>query len=321
MHGLEGAQRERDPLDALDVSDSHGGMAVNSGVGVKSGLGTGVPKHVRSSEVSSVLHVCTRRRMGRMMVFTVHLDRFGNNIYFRVVMLDTTTKSESHLTILAHATQRILDHLRLNREMIEQRKAEIGKVIVDNIYMVRHKTAGNDALAEELDGIELCEGEDIDYRLRFRDIISETSTADMPSAVAQLEAARETIRDSTALVTVSASKKALAEAVDETMLVWREERWDSGRKVIIAFYGETTKEDIMQYSHNFRIRVSDHATLNVLATRDVHEDDLEPTLFQKGLTDFLSATKTEELCKEVVGWVALRTHGDEVLGIDLDPSR
>merc|ERR1719291_1344101 len=69
----------------------------------------------------AILHMCTRRKLGRMMVFTIYRDLIAGNIYLRVVMHDPVSKKDSHLTLLHYTTQRLLNILRINRDMLEER--------------------------------------------------------------------------------------------------------------------------------------------------------------------------------------------------------
>jgi len=142
------------------------------------------------------MYMCTRRKAGRMMVFTVFRDIVSHNMYLRVVMHDTSSQRDSHLTLLHFTTQRLLSILHINRDMLEecrtiepdrvkqerqQLRADLGKMIVDALYLVWAQ--GTENQGEELDHLELPEEEEIDYELRMRDIMD-------PANAAQLSARR-----------------------------------------------------------------------------------------------------------------------------------
>merc|ERR1719463_525740 len=86
------------------------------------------------------------------MVFTTYRDMIGQNMYLRVVMHDPVQNKQQHLTLLQYTTQRLLNLLRINRDMIEETydnmtnndnrdykklRLELGKLIVDHLYLRR----------------------------------------------------------------------------------------------------------------------------------------------------------------------------------------
>merc|ERR1719191_28621 len=184
--GDEKSERRRQ-LD--DLTHQEG---VKKKVGVESGEGPGLPSEAAqgSNEVvdTSVVHMCTRNKMGRMMVFTLYKDKIGQNLYLRLVMLDPVTRRESHLTILSYTTQRFLDHLRINRDLIEDNREELGKLVVDNCYLV--KPAENTRDQEVLDHLEVPEDEDIEYEMRLKDVVDTTSSTDLTTKKKLLLSAR-----------------------------------------------------------------------------------------------------------------------------------
>jgi len=74
-------------------------------------------------------------------------------------------------------------------------------------------------------------------------------------------------------------------------MVLKDEKFVNGRRLLIAFYRETTKEDTIQYSHNIRVQVADAQTLEVLAWADFHEDTLEPLMARRNKRGLMSATR------------------------------
>lgn len=88
-----------------------------------------------------------------------------------------------------------------------------------------------------------------------------------------------------------------------------------GRRVFIAFYNETTKEDTIHFSHNIRIAVADLQSLDILALQDFHEDTLEPLCARRGKRHLLSATREQELVRELCDYMALQHVGQQITGI------
>merc|ERR550532_3106127 len=80
----------------------------------------------------------------------------------------------------------------------------------------------------------------------------------------------------------------------EDNLLYKAEKEVSGRRVLITFYNETTKEDILNYSHNIRIVVACVQTLDVLVTQDFHEDTLELICARRGKRHLMSAASEQD---------------------------
>eukprot|EP00746_Dinoflagellata_sp_MGD_P161943 gnl/MRDRNA2_/MRDRNA2_89295_c0_seq1.p1 gnl/MRDRNA2_/MRDRNA2_89295_c0~~gnl/MRDRNA2_/MRDRNA2_89295_c0_seq1.p1 ORF type:complete len:1661 (-),score=392.23 gnl/MRDRNA2_/MRDRNA2_89295_c0_seq1:298-5280(-) len=335
--GDEKSERRRQ-LD--DLTHQEG---VKKKVGVESGDGPGLPESAaKGNEVveTSVVHMCTRNKMGRMMVFTLYKDKIGQNLYLRLVMLDPVTRRESHLTILSYTTQRFLDHLRINRDLIEVNREELGKLVVDNCYLV--KPSENTRDQEVLDHIEVPEDEDVDYELRLKDVVDTTSSTDLttkkklllsartPKAV-ESDSAASTGKESLSLSKSSAAPaktpldaaehgepKSLLE-MSEEHLVHRDQKFVNGRRVLIAFYSETTKEDMINFSHNIRIQVADAQSLDILVVQDVHEDTIEPMLARIQKRHLISATREKELVQEMSQLMTLQYVGQTITGISFQP--
>jgi hypothetical protein len=168
-------------------------------LGVESGQGPGGPRDGgRRPEADeavdvSIIHMCTRRKLGRMMVFTVYRDVIAHNMYIRVVMHDPVTQKDSHLTLLHYTTQRLLSILRINRDMLEERReyesdnakqerqelrAEMGKLIVSHLYVQR--LGDKEGLSGEvLDNLEIAEDEELEYELCMRDIMDPSNSSEL----------------------------------------------------------------------------------------------------------------------------------------------
>jgi hypothetical protein len=318
---------------------------VKKKVGVESGDGPGLPSEAAQggNEVvdTSVVHMCTRNKMGRMMVFTLYKDKIGQNLYLRLVMLDPVTRRESHLTILSYTTQRFLDHLRINRDLIDVNREELGKLVVDNCYLV--KPAENARDQEILDHFEVPEDEDVDYELRLRDVVDTTSSTDLTTKKKLLLSARtpkavegdggaapvSRALASTAGATAPLPKTPLDKEehgepksllnMSEEHLVHRDQKFVNGRRVLIAFYSETTKEDMINYSHNIRIQVADAQSLDILVVQDVHEDTIEPMLARIQKRHLMSATREKELVQEMSQLMTLLYSGQNITGISFQP--
>jgi hypothetical protein len=323
---------------------------VKKKVGVESGDGPGLPSEAAQggSEVvdTSVVHMCTRNKMGRMMVFTLYKDKIGQNLYLRLVMLDPVTRRESHLTILSYTTQRFLDHLRINRDLIDVNREELGKLVVDNCYLV--KPAENARDQEVLDLLEVPEDEDVEYELRLKDVVDTTSSTDLTTKKKLLLSARTPKAvegDSTQVVVPAtgrtASKGKTGEAagsgprtplevsehgepktlldMSEEHLVHRDQKFVNGRRVLIAFYSETTKEDMINFSHNIRIQVADAQSLDILVVQDVHEDTILPLLARISKRHLISATREKELVQEMSNLMTLQYSGQTITGISFQP--
>jgi len=336
--GDEKSERRRQ-LD--DLTHQEG---VKKKVGVESGDGPGLPESAAmSNEIveTSVVHMCTRNKMGRMMVFTLYKDKIGQNLYLRLVMLDPVTRRESHLTILSYTTQRFLDHLRINRDLIDVNREELGKLVVDNCYLV--KPAENTRDQEVLDHIEVPEDEDVDYELRLKDVVDTTSSTDLTTKKKLLLSARtpkavegDTLKPAdsrglskSSVVGAATPKTPLDTAehgepkslleMSEEHLVHRDQKFVNGRRVLIAFYSETTKEDMINYSHNIRIQVADAQSLDILVVQDVHEDTIEPLVSRIQKRHLMSATREKELVEEMSQMMTLQYSGQTITGITFQP--
>lgn len=174
-------RRKLDEIDAPPASGSAGRVGVEHGPGVGGPAEAGGEAH-EAVDVA-VLHICTRMKLGRMMVFTIYRDMIDHNMYLRVVMHDPVAQKDCHLTLLHYTTQRLLQRLQISREMLEDPKAaefqgkqdrlkvrrELGKAIVDHLYLRR--SSDKDGVGEDIDHLELPEDEDIDYELRMRDFM------------------------------------------------------------------------------------------------------------------------------------------------------
>lgn len=274
--------------------------------------------------------------MGRMMVFTLYKDKIGQNLYLRLVMLDPVTRRESHLTILSYTTQRFLDHLRINRDLIDVNREELGKLVVDNCYLI--KPSENPKDHEVLDHIEVPEDEDVDYVLRLKDVVDTTSSADLSVKKKLLLSARtpKAVEGDTAVTQTKAadsrsgSKRTPLDTAEhgepksllqmsEEHLVHRDQKFVNGRRVLIAFYSETTKEDMINYSHNIRIQVADAQSLDILVVQDIHEDTIEPLVSRIQKRHLMSATREKDLVQEMSNLMTLQYSGQTITGITFQP--
>merc|ERR1719329_1146957 len=213
------------------------------------------------------------------MVFTVHRDLIGQNMYLRVTMHDPVTTKDSHLTLLHYTTQRLLSLLRINRDMIDenqmnetdedkrhriQLRAELGKMIVDHCFLQR--TGDREGFGEELDHLQLPDDE-VDSRPPSARSGNQSARALPPLVLSKVPQPSH--------LPNKEEPKTLLD-IGEEHLLHKAEKVVHGRRVFIAFYGETTKADMINYSHNIRIVVADVQSLDVLAVQDFHEDTLEP---------------------------------------------
>lgn len=127
-----------------------------------------------------------------MMVFTIYRDVIAQNMYIRVVMHDSVTKKDSHLTLLHYTTQRLLSILRINRDMLEERheiesdeakqdrqqlRAEMGKLIVNHIYLQR--LVDKDGNSEVVDHLEVPDDEEVEYEMCMRDIMDPSNSSEL----------------------------------------------------------------------------------------------------------------------------------------------
>merc|ERR1719453_1838323 len=103
----------------------------------------------------------------------------------------------------------------------------------------------------------------------------------------------------------------LMELSEEHML-HKAEKVVNGRRVFIAFYNETTKTDLANYSHNIRVAVADAQSLDILAIEDFHEDVLEVLTARRGKRHLLSATRERELVEELCDILALQYTGQQI---------
>merc|ERR1712157_528727 len=223
-----------------------------------------------------------------------------------------------------------------------QLRAEMGKMIVDHLYLQR--VVDKEGNSEDIDHPEFPDDEEVEYELRMRDIMDSSKsseltikkkllTSPMESNTTQERGLASMMSDTTSIVSHrslppaaaigdDASIPALASAQPRTLLdlkeenlLYKAEKEVSGRRVLITFYSETTKEDILNYSHNIRIVVACVQTLNVLVTQDFHEDTLEAICARRGKRHFMSATRESELVRELWDCLALQHHGQKITGI------
>jgi len=120
-------------------------------------------------------------------------------------MHDPVTKKDSHLTLLHYTTQRLLSMLRINRDMLEelhdlgddvkqdrqQLRVDMGKLIVDHMYL--HPLGRKAGDTENIDNLELAEGEDVDYELRMRDIMDSSKSVHLNATQQLLSSAMDTL--------------------------------------------------------------------------------------------------------------------------------
>merc|ERR1712187_262402 len=191
--------------------------------------------------------------------------------------------------------------------------------------------------SEVLDNIEVPEEDDMDYELCMRDIMDSSNSLELSvkkrllSEDTHLGATSPDAAEGSPRVKDPASpsssriSRALAPSVwgqpktllemKESSLLHKAEKMVAGRRVLITFYNETTKEDVMSYSHNIRIVVADVQTLNVLACQDFHEDSLEPLCARRGKGHLMSATREQDLVQDLWDCLALQHSGQKITGI------
>jgi hypothetical protein len=252
-------------------------------------------------------------------------------------MHDPTTNRDSHISLLHYTTQRLLNTLRINRDMLEDQKnfdseadkverqqlrCELGKLIVDHLYLIRVNNGDGTAQEEVIDDLDPGDDDDdeIEYELRMRDMMDSSLSADLTvkqkllnvtgepqsplgQAGARLDDAPELSGPRTIL------------DMKETSLIYKAEKIIGGRRVLIAFYNETRQEDVLNYSHNFRIVVASVQSLEILAFQDFHEDTLEFVCSRRGKSHLMSAAREQELVLELWECLALQHVGQKITGI------
>jgi len=354
------AQREQELRQKLDQLADHSGD--NEHCGVESGPGVGGPQvsdESRNQETdcpvsTAIVYMCTKRKVGRMMVFTIYRDLVGSHMYLRVVMRDPVAKKDSHLTLLHYTTQRLLNILRINRDMIEEcreiepdhvkqdrqlLRSELGKMIVDHLYLQR---GSGDGAGEELDQVELPEGEEVEYELRMRDIMDSSNSALLTAKRRLLEfndgpmglgAHQQSMDSQGSMASARDFPLGLPSGIDdmvspaagqqprtlldtkEEAVLFKAEKEVSGRRVLLSFYNETTPEDILHFSHNIRVICACVQTLDVLAVQDFHEDTLELICERRGKGHLMSAAREQDLVRELWDSLVLSHVGQTITGI------
>mmetsp|Transcript_65380 Transcript_65380/g.202512 ORF Transcript_65380/g.202512 Transcript_65380/m.202512 type:complete len:359 (-) Transcript_65380:263-1339(-) len=313
-----------DEMEASDRPPDHIGFEYGDGLGGP--LADGRKVSADEPVSVSVVYMCTRRKLGRMMVFTIYRDLIASKMYLRVVMHDQVAKRDSHITLLHFATLRLLSSLRINRDMLEdcnemehesvkyerqQKRAELGKLIVDHLFLQR--LIDKEGNTEEIDDMEMPDDTEVEYELRMRDI----TDGSLPSEAAKLT--QHALTDAGGSVS---AEEVAAMGMPRTLMDMREdnllykgEKEVSGRRVLIAFFNETTKEDILNFSHNIRIVVACVQTLQVLIARDFHEDTLERICTRMGKRHLMSATREQDLVRELWYCLSLEYRSGQVTGI------
>merc|ERR1719382_1354859 len=130
-------------------------------------------------------------------------------------------------------------------------------------------------------------------------------------ADSQTGKALPTLSEEASAAPTSVQPKTLLEMKEDNLL-YKAEKEVSGRRVLITFYNETKKEDILNYSHNIRIVVACVQTLNVLVAQDFHEDSLELICARRGKRHLMSAAREQDLIRELWDCLALRHHGPKI---------
>lgn len=282
--------------------------------------------------------------MGRMIVFTIFRDLIAHHMYLRVVMHDPTTQRDCHLTLLHYTTQKLLSTLRINRDMLEESntyhddtekqerqklRTELGKLIVSHLYL-RRRADEEEEEEEVLDDVEFHETEDIDYQLKMHEIMDSSHTAVFSSKRALLDEVRDAgigeddlegdeeaddIGAKAHVGTAASQPRTLLE-IDEEHLLFKAEQDVGGANVLVALYNETTKEDILRYSHNLRVVVASQQTLNILALQDFHEDTIDLVLARRNKRHLMSACREHEMAEELYDCLVLQRKGQQVTGMN-----
>jgi len=289
-----------------------------------------------------------------MMIFTVYRDMIADNMYLRVVMLDPVVNKEQHLTLLHYTTQRLLNILRINRDMIEDTyknmsdddrregaklRQELGKLIVDHLYL---KRVGEPEVAGEvIDDLEFPGEEKVEYELQMRDIMASATSSDLTLKHKVLDSAHELFPGiSEHVQSIGADSPSVPPSIhpaqaaqqggpvsahspvtktliemSEDHLLHQAEKVVNGRRVLVCFYNETSAHDNMHYSHNIRIVVACIQSLAILCVQDFHEDSLEPLCARRGKRHMMSATAEHELVCELCECLALEHVGQKITGI------
>merc|ERR1712224_943361 len=60
-----------------------------------------------------------------------------------------------------------------------QLRRELGKLLVDNMYIRRLNVGDDESRENEIDDLELQDDEDLEYELRMRDIMENTTSSDL----------------------------------------------------------------------------------------------------------------------------------------------
>jgi len=340
----------RNKLDQLDPeTDGHVPMGIDLGEGAGGpvGISKSPPDAPDGGLDVSILYMCTRRKIGRMMVFTIYRDLIAHHMYLRVVMHDPITQRDCHLTLLHYTTQKLLTVLRVNRDMLEESnnyhddtekqerqklRTELGKLIVSHLYLRRRTDNEEEYEDEVLDDLDLHETEDVDYQLKMHDTMDSSHASVFSSKRALLDEARsagvgedlfEGIEED-GEVDGAGTKAHLGKAVaqprtlleiDEEHLLFKTEQNVSGANVLICVYNETTKEDILLYSHNLRVVVASQQTLNILAMQDFHEETIDLVLSRRNKRHLMSACREYEMAEELYDCLVLQRKGTHVTGI------
>jgi hypothetical protein len=221
MSQVAATKRDMDLKAKLDEINSVDDLQIEH-LGLEHGFGSGEPvSKARKGDTDNqknvvdvnIVNMCTRQKMGRMMVFTLYRDMIAHNMYLRIVMHDPVANTEQHLTLLHYTTQRLLNILRINRDMIEETytnmsddsrrdgkklKQELGKLIVDHLYLRR--TGDPSVAGEIIDEVEFTEGEAVEYQLEMRDIMASATAADLTVKQKVLESAHDLFPDISELV-------------------------------------------------------------------------------------------------------------------------
>jgi hypothetical protein len=333
------AQRGKDLRSKLD---DLGKDQPTEHLGLEAGPGEGGPtdgkrvEEVDESVDTCVVNICTRSKIGRMMIFTVYRDLIAHNVYIRIVMHDPVSNRDCHLTLLHYTTQRLFTILRINRDMLEDMnqneidegpmlerqtlRSEFGKLIVDNLYLTRQ--SDRDGMAEPIDHLNIGSDESVEYTLRMRDIMVPSNSAELSRSQKLMDTppgspSRPVTRDGvpggfTQDRDDEPESGGLGSLIDmkEENLLHKSERVVSGRRLLVAFYNETSDADILKYSHNIRVVVACMQTLDVLYAKDLHEDTLETICARRERSHLMSAMRELDLTRELDSCLVLQVRYD-----------
>eukprot|EP00397_Hematodinium_sp_SG-2012_P013941 GEMP01014166.1.p1 GENE.GEMP01014166.1~~GEMP01014166.1.p1 ORF type:complete len:785 (+),score=182.22 GEMP01014166.1:3-2357(+) len=239
-----------------------------------------------------VRFMMTKKLFGHRMIFTLYQEwkSSAEGFYFRIVMHDTITKEEHYALLCSQASELVAAHLlptntnsadcggyspANNAEGGGRVDSTVGKALIDCLYLSEFGSKKESQCLSEPYELRLCD----DYMGLLQQTAATTTAG----------------HENDNAIVAKMSKTRLGDNIIATGVT----TLPNGRRMLVAVGNETNPQDMLRYSHNLRVVVSDEESGKVLLHNDFHEADLERIL-PVGRHDLLLPTQEDALAQELV---------------------